>query len=62
MMDMLGKAHDLYPSLAMYNDLLGACARIQSASRVNECLDLMERQMVGKNEITYIELLKVRKC
>ncbi|KAG5542786.1 hypothetical protein RHGRI_015784 [Rhododendron griersonianum] len=59
MMDMLRKDHDLYPILSMYNNLLGGCARIQSVSRANECLDLMERRMVGKNEITYTELLKL---
>ena len=34
---------------------------MQSAIHANQCLDLMERRMVGKNEITYSELLKVCK-
>ncbi|XP_057470174.1 pentatricopeptide repeat-containing protein At1g76280-like isoform X2 [Actinidia eriantha] len=58
-MDMLGENHDLYPILPIYNNLLGGCARSHSVSRANHCLDLMERQMVGKNEITYTELLKL---
>jgi hypothetical protein len=32
---------------------------MQSIIHANQCLDLMERQMVGKNEVTYSELLKV---
>ncbi|PSS31201.1 Pentatricopeptide repeat-containing protein [Actinidia chinensis var. chinensis] len=59
MMDILGENNDLYPVLPIYNNLLGGCARTQRVIRANDCLDLMERQMVGKNEITYTELLKL---
>ncbi|XP_052201836.1 pentatricopeptide repeat-containing protein At1g76280 isoform X2 [Diospyros lotus] len=59
LMNVLGESHDFYPVLSMYNDLLGGCARIQSVNHANKCLDLMERQMVGKNEITYAQLLKL---
>lgn len=56
--NVLRDSCDLDPVLPMFNDLLGVCARSQSL-RVNECLDLMEEQMVGKNEITYAHLLEL---
>jgi len=34
---------------------------MQSLILANKCLDLMEKKMVGKSEVTYTELLKVRK-
>ncbi|CAK9178337.1 unnamed protein product [Ilex paraguariensis] len=58
-MSIVGEKPDIYPVLAMYNNLLGACARMNSINYANECLDLMELQMVGKNEVTYAELLKL---
>ncbi|CAL5332043.1 unnamed protein product [Camellia sinensis] len=59
LMNILGENHDFHPILLMYNNFLGGCARIHSVNHANECLDLMERRMVGKNEITYTELLKL---
>uniref|UniRef100_A0A5B7C0F4 Pentacotripeptide-repeat region of PRORP domain-containing protein n=1 Tax=Davidia involucrata TaxID=16924 RepID=A0A5B7C0F4_DAVIN len=59
LMSILGESHDIYPILPMYNNLLGACARMQCVNHANDCLDLMERKMVGKNEVTYAELLKL---
>lgn len=47
--------------LPIYNKLLGACVQMHNISYVNQCLDLMDHQMVGKNEITYYQLLKVCK-
>lgn len=34
---------------------------MQSLVHANQCLDLMERRRVGRNVITYTELLKVCK-
>jgi len=34
---------------------------MQSLIQANKCLDLMEKKMVGKSEVTYTELLKVCK-
>ncbi|XP_031123104.1 pentatricopeptide repeat-containing protein At1g76280 isoform X2 [Ipomoea triloba] len=45
--------------LPIYNKLLGACVQMHNISYVNQCLDLMDHQMVGKNEITYYQLLKL---
>ncbi|KAK6256990.1 hypothetical protein QUC31_000449 [Theobroma cacao] len=55
----LGENRGIYPFLSIYNSFLGACAKMQTAVHANQCLDLMERQRVGKNEITYSELLKL---
>ncbi|XVE69624.1 hypothetical protein DITRI_Ditri10aG0005100 [Diplodiscus trichospermus] len=55
----LGENHGIYPLLPVYNCFLGACAKMQSAIHANQCLELMECRRVGKNEITYSELLKL---
>lgn len=49
----------LYPTLRKYNTLLRASAEMKNVTHATKCLDLMENDMLGKNEITYIELLKV---
>ncbi|XP_073138249.1 pentatricopeptide repeat-containing protein At1g76280 isoform X2 [Henckelia pumila] len=46
-------------TLPMYNNLLNACVQTHSLKYANECLHLMERQGLGKNEITYALLLKL---
>lgn len=53
---------DLYPSLNKYNTILEASAKLKSATHASKCLDLMDHDMVGKNETTYTELLKVCKA
>lgn len=58
-MSNLGENPDIYHILPMYNNFLGACAQMHSMYHANNCLDLMELRMVGKNEVTYTELLKV---
>ncbi|WOG91523.1 hypothetical protein DCAR_0310772 [Daucus carota subsp. sativus] len=54
----VGENSDLYPVLPMYNNLLQVCVETHSVNHVIKCLDLMEKQMVGKNEATYMQLLK----
>lgn len=58
-MDFLGESQRLYPVLPLYNSLLRSCTKIQNIIQASKCLDLMEKQMIGKSEVTYIELLKV---
>ncbi|ESW32594.1 hypothetical protein PHAVU_001G001200 [Phaseolus vulgaris] len=58
-MDFLGGSQCLYPVLPLYNSLLGSCSKMQSLILANKCLDLMEKKMVGKSEVTYTELLKL---
>ncbi|KAI5341759.1 hypothetical protein L3X38_009634 [Prunus dulcis] len=59
LINFLGEIPGIYPVLPIYNSFLRACAKMQSIKNANQCLDLMERQMVGKNEVTYSELLKL---
>ncbi|OMP03083.1 hypothetical protein CCACVL1_02610 [Corchorus capsularis] len=54
----LGENHGMHPRMSIFNYFLGACAKMQSVNHANQCLDLMERRRAGKNEITYLELLK----
>ncbi|KAB2044758.1 hypothetical protein ES319_D01G112700v1 [Gossypium barbadense] len=58
-MKFLRENHGTYPFLPVYNCFLGACAKMKSIIHANQCLDLMELQRVGKNEITYSVLLKL---
>lgn len=58
MMKIAGENPGTYPLLAAYNCLLGSSIHMKS-NYANECLDLMEKQMVGKNHVTYAELLKL---
>lgn len=59
MINNLGENSDIYPVLPLYNNLLHVCVETHSVNHVIKCLDLMEKQMVGKNEATYMQLLKV---
>ncbi|KAK3006304.1 hypothetical protein RJ639_016858 [Escallonia herrerae] len=59
LLSIVGENADIYPILPMYNNFLGACAQMHSFHHANKCLDLMEQRLVGKNEVTYIELLKL---
>lgn len=59
LINFLGESHGIYPILPTCNSFLRACAKMQSIVHANQCLDLMEQQMVGKNEVTYSELLKL---
>ncbi|KAK3034795.1 hypothetical protein RJ639_033700 [Escallonia herrerae] len=59
LLSIVGENADIYPILPMYNNFLGACAQMHSLHHANKCLDLMEQRLVGKNEVTYIELLKL---
>ncbi|KAL2895531.1 hypothetical protein RDABS01_011440 [Bienertia sinuspersici] len=45
--------------LPLYNSILSACAKMKDVRLFNQCLDLMEDQCLGKNEVTYSALLKV---
>lgn len=61
LINFLGERQGIYPILSVYNSFLGACTKMRNIFHADQCLDLMERQMVGKNEVTYSELLKVCK-
>ncbi|WCJ40402.1 Tetratricopeptide repeat (TPR)-like superfamily protein [Euphorbia peplus] len=58
LINFIGEKHDTFPSLAVYNCFLGACSKMHDIILANKCLDLMERTVAGKNEDTYLHLLK----
>ncbi|KAL3340730.1 hypothetical protein AABB24_029054 [Solanum stoloniferum] len=59
LMSIMGENTNCYSMLPIYNNFLAACYETQTLDYANECMDLMEHQMVGKNEITYAQLLKL---
>ncbi|KAI3730047.1 hypothetical protein L6452_18723 [Arctium lappa] len=59
LMSNYGETPDFYPTLSKYNTLLRASAKMRSGTHASKCLDLMERDMVGKNEVTYGQLLRL---
>lgn len=59
LMSIMGENPNCYSMLPIYNNFLAACYETQTVDYANECMDLMEHQMVGKNEITYAQLLKL---
>ncbi|KAI5392672.1 pentatricopeptide repeat-containing protein At1g76280 [Lathyrus oleraceus] len=58
-MDFLGENRRFYPGLPLYNSILSSCTKIQNLIQARKCLDLMEKQMIGKSEVTYTALLKL---
>lgn len=59
MIDFIGESHGIYPTLPVCNTFLGACSDMSRADYADQCLQLMERGMMGKDEVTYIMLLKL---
>uniref|UniRef100_A0A7N0RH55 Pentatricopeptide repeat-containing protein n=1 Tax=Kalanchoe fedtschenkoi TaxID=63787 RepID=A0A7N0RH55_KALFE len=59
--DLLSTAGDNYELtlLPIYNDFLNTCVDFKNLHYANQCLNIMEMQAVGKNEVTYIVLLKL---
>uniref|UniRef100_A0A803MXF1 Pentatricopeptide repeat-containing protein n=1 Tax=Chenopodium quinoa TaxID=63459 RepID=A0A803MXF1_CHEQI len=45
--------------LPLCNTFLSACTKMQDVVLFNQCLDLMESQCLGKNEVTYSALLEL---
>ncbi|KAF6172439.1 hypothetical protein GIB67_006952 [Kingdonia uniflora] len=58
-LSFLGGSDHTKPCLLMYNVFLNGCARTGSMAYAKLCLDLMEGQLIGKSEATYLELLKL---
>ncbi|CAA7042532.1 unnamed protein product [Microthlaspi erraticum] len=55
----LGENDSISPLLPVYNFFLGACVKTRSWNYAGKCLEWMDQRRVGKNEITYAELLKL---
>ncbi|XP_045824397.1 pentatricopeptide repeat-containing protein At1g76280-like isoform X1 [Trifolium pratense] len=58
-MDFLGESRCFYPLLPLYNSILSSYIKNQNLIQARKCLDLMEKQMMGKSEVTYTALLKL---
>ncbi|OIT22794.1 PREDICTED: pentatricopeptide repeat-containing protein At1g76280 isoform X2 [Nicotiana attenuata] len=59
LMSIMEENPNSYSMLPVYNNFLVACSETHAVDYANECMGLMEHQMVGKNEITYAQLLKL---
>ncbi|KAK4275054.1 hypothetical protein QN277_018196 [Acacia crassicarpa] len=59
LMNFLRETQQLYPVLSLYNSFLEGCTKMRSITHASKCLDLMEKHMVGNNEVTYTLLLKL---
>uniref|UniRef100_A0A1D1YHD1 Pentatricopeptide repeat-containing protein At1g76280 n=1 Tax=Anthurium amnicola TaxID=1678845 RepID=A0A1D1YHD1_9ARAE len=55
----LGENDSTQPCLQWYNIFLNGCVKSQNIAHANNCLKLMDHQLIGKSEITYWELLKL---
>ncbi|XP_050234467.1 pentatricopeptide repeat-containing protein At1g76280 isoform X2 [Mercurialis annua] len=62
LINFIGEKHGMNPSLDVYNSFLEACSKVRSLIHANKCLDLMVQRMSGKNEVTYMQLLKLAVC
>jgi hypothetical protein len=62
LLTLLGEKESTHGVLPIFNIFLSACRT--NLNDVGSCLEKMEGHLVGKSEITYCELLKVRvnKC
>ncbi|MQM20518.1 hypothetical protein Taro_053540 [Colocasia esculenta] len=55
----LGENDSTRSCLPLYNIFLNGCVKSHNLTHANNCLNLMDEQLVGKSEITYWELLKL---
>ncbi|KEH40253.1 PPR containing plant-like protein [Medicago truncatula] len=59
-MDFLSETPQFYPLLPIYNGILRSCTKTHNLIQATKCLDLMEKKMIGKNEVTYTALLQLK--
>ncbi|GAB2243561.1 hypothetical protein Droror1_Dr00023689 [Drosera rotundifolia] len=59
LLKFLGENHRVSYILPLYNQYLSACVKMQNVFHSNQCLELMDSKLVGKNEVTYAVLLKL---
>ena len=62
LLTLLGEKESTHGVLPIFNIFLSACRT--NLNKVGSCVEKMENHLLGKSEITYCELLKVRvnKC
>ena len=55
---LLEKNHDIHLILPMYSNLVRECVQTRSLDQASQFYDLMEDQVLGKNEGMYSQFLK----
>lgn len=60
LLDVLSRSNGVQANLVMYNTVLNGCSLAKSKYHADKCLELMEKQGVAKDEMSYVELIKVR--
>jgi pentatricopeptide repeat protein len=56
---VLSRSKGLKANLIMYNTVLNGCSLAKSKVHADKCSAVMERQGVAKDEMSYVELIKV---
>lgn len=56
---MLSRSKGVKANLIMYNTVLNGCSLAKSKAHADNCLAVMARQGVAKDEMSYVELIKV---
>lgn len=60
LLDVLGRSKgEVKANLVMYNTVLNGCSLAKSKAHADRCLMLMDIQGVAKDELSYVELIKV---
>jgi hypothetical protein len=59
LLDVLSRSKGLKANLIMYNTVLNGCSLAKSKVHADKCSAVMERQGVAKDEMSYVELIKV---
>ncbi|XP_010692816.1 pentatricopeptide repeat-containing protein At1g76280 isoform X4 [Beta vulgaris subsp. vulgaris] len=58
LVNFIGENNRISFILPLYNNLLSSCVKMKDVMLFHQCLDMMEHQNLGKNEVTYSALLK----
>lgn len=59
LLDVLSRSKGVKANLIMYNTVLNGCSLAKSKVHADKCLAVMERQGIAKDEMSYVELIKV---
>ncbi|KMS99545.1 hypothetical protein BVRB_1g022740 isoform A [Beta vulgaris subsp. vulgaris] len=59
LVNFIGENNRISFILPLYNNLLSSCVKMKDVMLFHQCLDMMEHQNLGKNEVTYSALLKL---
>ncbi|KAG0590834.1 hypothetical protein M758_1G125600 [Ceratodon purpureus] len=59
LLDVLSRSKGVKANLIMYNTVLNGCSLAKSKVHADKCLAVMERQGIAKDEMSYVELIKL---